>query len=103
MKKGDIRLETVPEKMKWSLLDYEAMIGLRKERQKKKKRQEKKPTSGTLHLTKALLHLIMLAQLLGRDNKNVQQKSAITATLTKSKMNGMGQLWKKFLNSSETN
>ena len=72
MRKGDIRLETVPEKMKWSWSDYEAMIGLRKERQKnKKKRQKKKLTSGALHPTKALLHLIMLAKLLGRDNKNV--------------------------------
>ena len=72
------------------------MIGLRKERQKKKKkRQKKKLTSGALHPTKALLHLIML----GRDNKNVQQKRAIAATLTKSNMNWMGQLWKKFLNS----
>ena len=75
------------------------MIGLRKEKQKKEKRQKKKPTSGKLHPTKALLHLIMLAKLLGRDNKNVQQKRAIAATLTKSNMNGMGQLWKKFLNS----
>ena len=100
MRKGDIRSETVPEKMKWSWSDYEAMIGLRKEKQKKKKkRQKKKLTSGALHPTKALLHLIMLAKLLGRDNKNAQQKRAITATLTKSNMNGMGQLWKKFLNS----
>ena len=72
------------------------MIGLRKERQKKKKkRQKKKLTSGELHPTKALLHLIML----GRDNKNAKQKRAIAATLTKSNMNWMGQLWKKFLNS----
>ena len=99
MRKGDIRAETVSEKMKWSRLDYEAMIGLRKERQKKKKRQKKKPTGGALHLTKALLHSIMLAKLLGRDNKNAQQKRAIAATLTKSNMNGMGRLWKKFLNS----
>ena len=86
--------------MKWSRSDYEAMIGLRqKEKKKKKKRQKKKPTSGVLHATKALLHLMMLAKLLGRDNKNVQQKRAIAATLSKSNMNGMGQLWKKFLNS----
>ena len=103
-RKGDIRSETVPEKMKWSWLDYEAMIGLRKERQKKnkkkkKKRQKKKPTSGALHATKALLHSMMLAKLLGRDNKNAQQKRAIAATLSKSNMNGMGRLWKKFLNS----
>ena len=85
--------------MKWSRLDYEAMIGLRKERQKnKKKRQKKKLTSGVLHSTKALLHSIMLAKLLGRDNKNAQPKRAIAATLTKSNMNGMGRLWKKFLN-----
>ena len=83
--------------MKWSRSDYEAMIGLRKE--KKKKRQKKKPTSGTLHATKALLHSMMLAKLLGRDNKNAQQKRAIAATLSKSNMNGMGRLWKKFLNS----
>ena len=76
------------------------MIGLRKERQKKKKkRQKKKPTSGALHATKALLHLMMLAKLLGRDKKSAQQKRAIAAMLTKSNMNGMGQLWKKFLNS----
>ena len=56
--------------MKWSRSDYEAMIGLRKE--KKKKRQKKKPTSGVLHATKALLHSMMLAKLLGRDNKNAQ-------------------------------
>ena len=97
MRKGDIRSENVPEKMKWSRSDYEAMIGLRKEKQKKK-RQKKKPTSGALHPTKALLHSIMLAKLLGRNNKNLQQR-AITATLTKSNMNGMGRLWKKFLNS----
>ena len=100
MRKGDIRSETVSEKMKWARSDYEAMIGLRKERQKKKKkRQKKKPTSGALHLTKALLHSIMLVKLLGRDNKNAQRKRAIAATLIKSNMNGMGRLWKKFLNS----
>ena len=93
-------METVPEKMKWSQSDYETMIGLRKERQKKKKkRQKKKPTSGGLHTTKALLHSMILAKLLGRDNKNAQQKRAIAATLTKSNMNRMGWLWKKFLNS----
>ena len=86
--------------MKWSRADYEAMIGLQKERQtKKKKRQKKKPTGGALLLTKALLHSMMLAKLLGRDNKNMQQKRAIASTLTKSNMNGMGRLWKKFLNS----
>ena len=73
------------------------MIGLRKEK-KKKKRQKKKLTSGTLHATKALLHSMMLAKLLGRDNKNAQQKRAIAATLSKSDMNGMGRMWKKFLN-----
>ena len=83
--------------MKWSRSDYEAMIGLRKEK-KKKTRQKKKPTSGALHATKALLHSMMLAKLLGRDNKNVQQKRAIAATLSKSDMNGMGLLWKKILN-----
>ena len=82
--------------MKWSRSDYEAMIGLRKE--KKKKRQKKKPTSGALHAIKALLHSMMLAKLLGRDNKNAQQKRAIAAMLSKSDMNGMGQMWKKFLN-----
>ena len=84
--------------MKWSRSDYEAMIGLRKEK-KKKKGQKKKPTSGALHATKALLHSMMLAKLLGRDNKNAQQKRAIAATLSKSDMNSMGQMWKKFLNS----
>ena len=85
--------------MKWSRSDYEAMIGLRKEKKKKKKkRQKKKLTSGALHATKALLHSMMLAKLLGRDNKNAQQKRAIAATLSKSDMNGMGRMWKKFLN-----
>ena len=85
--------------MKWSWSDYEAMTGLRKEKQKKKKkRQKKKLTSGALHPTKALLHSIILAKLLGRDNKNAQQKRAMAATLTKSNMNGIGRLWKKFLN-----
>ena len=86
--------------MKWSRADYEAMIGLWKERQtKKKKRQKKKLTGGVLLLTKALLHSMMLAKLLGRDNKNMQQKRAIASMLTKSNMNGMGWLWKKILNS----
>ena len=84
--------------MKWSRSDYAAMIGLRKEK-KKKKRQKKKPTGGALHATKALLHLMMLAKLLGRDNKNAQQKRAIAAMLSKSDMNSIGQMWKKFLNS----
>ena len=84
--------------MKWSRSDYEAVKGLRRQKEKKKI-QKKKPTSGALHATKALLHSMMLAKLLGRDNKNVQQKRAIAATLSKSNMNGMGQLWKKFLNS----
>ena len=42
------------------------------------------------------MHSMML---LGRDNKNAQQKRAIAEMLTKSNMNGMGQLWKKFINS----
>ena len=79
--------------MKWSRSDYEAMIGLREERQKrKKKRQKKKSTGGVLPMTKTLLHSMMLAKLLGRDNKNAQQKRAIAAMLTKSNMNGMGRL-----------
>ena len=83
--------------MKWSRSDYEAMIGLRGQKEKKKKKiQKKKPTSGVLNATKALLHSMMLAKLLGRDNKNVQQKRAIAATLSKSNMNGMGRLWRKF-------
>ena len=45
------------------------------------------------------MHSMMLAKLLGRDNKNAQQKRAIAATLSKSDMNGMGRMWKKFLNS----
>ena len=86
--------------MKWSRSDYEAIIGLRNEKQmRKKKRQKKRSTGGALLLTTALLHLMMLAKLLGRDNKNAQQKRAIAAMLTKSNMNGMGGLWKKFLNS----
>ena len=84
--------------MKWSQSDYEAMIGLKKEKaMRRKKRQKKKSTGGALLSTKALLHLIMLAKLLGRDNKNAQQKRAIAAALTKSNMNGMGWLWRKFL------
>ena len=62
-------MQTVSEKMKWSESDYEAMIGLRNERQKTKKRQKKKSTGGALLPTKALLHSMMLAKLLGRDNK----------------------------------
>ena len=89
--------------MKWSRSDYEAMIGLRGQKEKKKKKkkkvQKKKATSGALHATKALLHSMMLAKLLGRDNKNAQQKRAIAAMLSKSNMNGMGRLWRKFLNS----
>ena len=42
---------------------------------------------------------MMLAKLLGRDNKNAQQKRAIAATLSKSDMKGMGRMWKKFLSS----
>ena len=79
--------------MKWSRSDYEAMIGLRKAKGRRRRRrrvQKKKATSGALHATKALLHSMMLAKLLGRDNKNVQQKRAIAATLSKSNMNGMG-------------
>ena len=76
------------------------MIGLRNEKQmRKKKRQKKKSTGGALLPTEALLHSMMLAKLLGRDNKNAQQKRAIAVMLTKSNMNGMGWLWKKFLNS----
>ena len=80
--------------MKWSRSDYEAMIGLRQKekKKKKKKRQKKKPTIGALHATKALVHSMMLAKLLGRDNKNAQQKRAIAAMLSKSNMNGMGWL-----------
>ena len=89
--------------MKWSRSDYEAMIGLRGQKEKKKKKkkkvQKKKVTSGALHAMKALLHSMMLAKLLGRDNKNAQQKRAIAAMLNKSNMNGMGRLWRKFLNS----
>ena len=83
--------------MKWSWSDYEAMIGLRRQKEKKKKKiQKKKLTSGALNAMKALLHSMMLAKLLGRDNKNAQQKRAIAATLSKSNMNGMGRLWRKF-------
>ena len=88
--------------MKWSRSDYEAMIGLRRQKEKKKKKkkkiQKKKLTSRALHATKALLHSMMLAKLLGRDNRNAQQKRAIAATLSKSNMKSMGRLWKKFLN-----
>ena len=85
--------------MKWSRSDYEAMIGLKKDKSmRRKKRQKKKSAGGALLPTKALLHSIMLAKLLERDNKNVQQKRAIAATLTRSNMNGMGQLWRKFSN-----
>ena len=100
MRKREFIAQTAREKMKWSWLGNEATIGMQKERQtKKKKRQKKKPTGGALLLTEALLHSMMLAKLLGRDNKNAQQKRAIASMLTKSNMNGMGRLWKKFLNS----
>ena len=56
--------------MKWSQADYEAMIGLRRQKEKKKKKiQKKKPNSGALHATKALLHSMMLAKLLGETTK----------------------------------
>ena len=41
---------------------------------------------------------MMLAKLLGTDNKNVQQKRAIAAMLSNSNMNGMSLLWKKIWN-----
>ena len=94
MRKGDSTVQIVSQKMKWSCLDYEAMIGLRK-----KKRQKKRPSGGALLLTKALLRSIMLVKLLGTDNKNAQQKRAVAAMLTKSNLNGMDWLWRKFFNS----
>ena len=77
--------------MKWLRADYEAMIGLRKEKQTRKKKR-KKVRMARRGIPKELLHSIMLAKLLGRDNKNTQQKKAIAATLTKTNMNGMGWL-----------
>ena len=84
--------------MRWSRADYQAMIGLRKGKQTRKKRGKKQTGTVRRGIPKELLHSIMLAKLLGRDNRNTQQKKAIAGTLTKTNMNGMGRLWRKFLN-----
>ena len=74
---------------KW-IMDYEAMIGLKKKRKRK----------GNLKkLNKSHLQSAVLANLMGNNNKNVPQRRAIASTLSKSQMNGMGVIWKKFLTS----
>ena len=78
---------TMPRK--WTRSDYEAMIGL-----KKKKRNLKRGKLNKSHLQSAIL-----ANLMGNNNKNVPQRRAIASTLSKSQMNGMGAIWKKFLTS----
>ena len=75
---------------KWTRSDYEAMIGLKKKRKRK----------GNLKkLNKSHLQSAVLANLMGNNNKNVPQRKAIASTLSKSQMNGMGVIWKKFLTS----
>ena len=78
---------TMPHK--WTRSDYEAMIGL-----KKKKRNLKRGKLNKSHLQSAIL-----ANLMGNNNKNVPQRRAIASTLSKSQMNGIGAIWKKFLTS----
>ena len=78
---------TMPRK--WTRSDYEVMIGL-----KKKKRNLKRGKLNKSHLQSAIL-----ANLMGNNNKNVPQRRAIASTLSKSQMNGMGAIWKKFLTS----
>ena len=80
---------TMPRKWTWS--DYEAMIGLKKKKRKGNLKRGK--------LNKSHLQSVMLANLIGNNNKNVPQRRAITSTLSKSQMNGMGIIWKKFLTS----
>lgn len=75
---------------KWTRADYQAMIGLKKKTARGIKKMRRK-------LNKSHLQSAMLANLLGKKNKNAQQRRAIAATLSKSQMNGMGVMWKKFL------
>ena len=75
---------------KWTRADYQAMIGLKKKTARGIKKMTRK-------LNKSHLKSAMLANLLGKKNKNAQQRRAIAATLSKSQMNGMGVMWKKFL------
>ena len=76
---------------KWTRSDYEVMIGLKKKKRKGNWRRGK--------LNKFHLQSVMLANLVGNNNKNVPQRRAIASTLSKSQMNGMGIIWKKFLTS----
>ena len=77
---------TMPHK--WTRSNYEAMIGLKKKRKGNLKK-----------LNKSHLQSAVLANLMGNNNKNVPQRRAIASTLSKSQMNGMGVIWKKFLTS----
>ena len=74
---------------KWTRSDYEAMIGLKKKKRKGNLKRGK--------LNKSHLQSAILANLMGNNNKNVPQRRAIASTLSKSQMNGMGIIWKKFL------
>ena len=76
---------------KWTRSDYEAMIGLKKKKRKGNLKRGK--------LNKSHLQSAILANLMGNNNKNVPQRSAIASTLSKSQMNSMGIIWKKFLTS----
>ena len=76
---------------KWTRSDYEAMIGLKKKKRKGNLKREK--------LNKSHLQSAILANLMGNNNKNVPQRRAIASTLSKSQMNSMGIIWKKFLTS----
>ena len=76
---------------KWTQSDYEAMIGLKKKKRKGNLKRGK--------LNKSHLQSAILANLMGNNNKNVPQRRAIASTLSKSQMNGMGIIWKKFLTS----
>ena len=77
---------------KWTRADYQAMIGLKKKTKRDMNKMRRK-------LNKSHLQSVMLANLLGKNNKNAQQRRAIASTLSKSQMNGMGIIWKKFLTS----
>ena len=76
---------------KWTRSDYEVMIGLKKKKRKGNLKRGK--------LNKSHLQSAILANLMGNNNKNVPQRRAIASTLSKSQMNGMGIIWKKFLTS----
>ena len=76
---------------KWTWSDYQAMIGLKKKKSKGNWRRK--------NLNKSHLQSIILANLIGKNNKNIPQRRAIASTLSKGQMNGMGIIWKKILTS----